>query len=227
MIGHRYSQLPVITDDRVQGVFSFWSLAHHLVTTPELSTRDLLVEDVMERIPTVTVEERLDVVLEHLDRYDAVLVDSPHGLQAVATAMDVLGYFYKVARPYVLLQEIELSLRDLIRTCLSEDQLRECASRCLSARYKGREVPYDLLQMTFEDYRSLVTAKDNWDLFGGAFGKNRQLVASKLGEVRRIRNGVFHFRDSVSVYDHETLAVTRNWLFDKARVLRTRLQEGA
>ena len=46
--------------------------------------QDLPVEDVMEQLPTVTVDDNLDTVLEQLERHDAVLVSSPHGLQAVA-----------------------------------------------------------------------------------------------------------------------------------------------
>jgi hypothetical protein len=62
---------------------------------------DLPVEDVMEKLPTVTVEDSLDSVLEQLKKYEAVLVSSPRDLQAVATATDVLNYLSTIARPFV------------------------------------------------------------------------------------------------------------------------------
>ncbi|MGE3834542.1 MAG: CBS domain-containing protein [Acidimicrobiia bacterium] len=227
MAPNRYSQVPVIENGRVRGVFSLWSLAHHLLGSPNLAPNDLAVEDVMERLPVVTVEDPLDLVLEHLNRHDAVLVESPHGIQAIATGTDVLNYFYRIARPFVLLQEIELALRGLIEACVSEAELAQCIDRALRKKYEGRgDPPERLREMTFEDYRSIVSAKDNWHFFDGVLGRNRELVASKLEQIRRIRNDVFHFRDPVSVIDHETLAGTRYWLFDKATALRARRREG-
>src|SRR5271167_408890 len=63
MAPNRYSQVPVIADGRVRGVFSLWSLAHHLLNAPNLAPQNLAVEDVMERIPSVTVDDPLDLVL--------------------------------------------------------------------------------------------------------------------------------------------------------------------
>lgn len=133
-----------------------------------------------------------------------------------------VNYFYRIARPFVLLQEIELSLRDLIDACVTEPELEQCVDRALRKKYESskQEPPTQLRNMTFEDYRSIVAAKDNWSFFKGVLGQSRELVASKLEQVRRIRNDVFHFRDSVSVADHETLAATRYWLFDKAQSMR-------
>ena len=43
-------------------------------------------------------------------------------------------------------------------------------------------------------------------------------MSRKLARVRDIRNSVFHFKDPISVIDHETLAAARNWLLDKTRI---------
>lgn len=224
MVGNRFSQLPVVSNGVVRGVFSHWSLAHHLLDSPKLSPLELFVEDVMEPLPYVTVQDSLDTVLEHLNRHDAVLVTSPHGLQAVATAADVLNYFVQVAKPFVLLQEIELSLRALLRGCLTDAELEACAGYALRSKYGGdiSRIPLRLEDMSFEEYRAIVSAKDNWPHFEGVLGRSRELVASKLLRVRDIRNSIFHFREPVSVLDHETLTITRNWLLDKTRTREAR-----
>lgn len=126
MLEKRYSQLPVIENGIVRGVFSLWSLAHLIATVPALHTQDLLVEDVMETLPSVTVTDSLHSVLSSLEQHEALLVDSPHGLQAIITSFDVLHYFYRVARPFILLQEIELALRSLIELCAPGPKLKEC-----------------------------------------------------------------------------------------------------
>jgi hypothetical protein len=190
--------------------------------TPNVKVHDLAVEDVMETLPTVTVEHSLYEVLSLLERHEAVLVDSPHGLQAIATNFDVLRYFYKIARPFVLIGEIELALRALISVCAPGDKLKECINRSIAKVYnsKKQQVPLDLVNMTFEDYRTIVGARDNWPLFEGILGRNRELVMSKLETIRKIRNDVFHFKSDVSVLDHENLSVARDWLLDKARKVK-------
>src|SRR5439155_15448911 len=127
------------------------------------------------------------------------------------------------------LQEIELALRGLIEACVSEVELADCIERTLRKRYEEtkRPAPSRLAELTFEDYRTIVSAKDNWRFFEGVLGRSRELVASKLELVRKVRNDVFHFREVVAVLDHQILATTRNWLLDKALLLRERRGKGA
>jgi len=219
MASHRYSQLPIISDGQVRGIFSMWSLTQHLIDSPEIKLQNLTVEDVMDQpLPSVTVEHSLDQVLGYLDQHDAVLVQSPHGIQAVATSTDALNYFRRVAEPFVVLQEIELGLRSLIDACVSDTQLQECVERALSKKYESGKIPLPsgLDKMSFEDYSTMITARDNWEYFAWVFGKNRALFQSRLQLVRKIRNHVMHFRE-ISVNDHQSLLSTRNWLLAKDR----------
>src|SRR5688572_373528 len=82
MAPNRFSQVPVVDEGKVRGVFSLWSLSTYLMSSARVDLDQLEVADVMERVPSVTVNDPLDSVLEHLNRYDAVLVNSPHGVQA-------------------------------------------------------------------------------------------------------------------------------------------------
>jgi CBS domain-containing protein len=222
MLEKRFSQLPVVEDGEVLGVFSLWSLAHHLSLSPGLKgsvvLQELGVADVMEEIPRVNVNDSIHSVLQLLERHEALLVDSPHGLQAVLTSSDVLRYFYQVARPYILLQEIEIALREIIEACAPGEKLKEIAQRALANAYEKRtgKPPEELREMTFDDYRSIIVCKDNWPLFG-TLGQNRDLISAKLASIGRIRNEVFHFRSEISVLDYQTLANAREWLLSKLR----------
>lgn len=223
----RFSQLPVMEDGQVIGVFSLWSLTENLVSAPgmkiEALLKDLQVGDLMEQLPRVTVNESIHSILGHLGRYEAVLVNSSHGLQGVATSTDVLRYFYQVARPYILLQEVELALRNLIERCAPDLTLKQCIDRALVKSYeaKQRVAPKNLTEMSFEDYRTIIICSSNWPIFEGLLGKNREMVAAKLERLRRIRNDVFHFRNDVSLSDHQHLATSRDWLLGK---LKSRVQ---
>jgi CBS domain-containing protein len=221
MLEKRYSQLPVVDGGTLRGVFSLWSLAHQIADAPQLKIADLKVADVMEDLPAVTVSDSLHSILQLLNHHDALLVNSPHGLQAVATPIDVLKYFYSVAQPFILVQEIELALRDLITHCAGTG-LPECIEHALGSTYQrtNRPLPTDLYEMTFDDYRALITTKSNWPLFEPIFGSNRELVVAKLSRARDIRNEVLHFRPHISVLDYETLTRTRQWLLDKEKQAR-------
>lgn len=219
MLEKRYSQLPVEENGMVRGAFSFWSLAHQLSISPNLRVSDLTVEDLMEQLPTVTVTDSLHSILALLDQHEALLVGSPHGLQAILTSFDVLRYFYKVARPYILLQEIELALRSIIDLCAPNDKLKDCIDAALLrvCEKTGRDVPVELHELAFEDYRTLIHARDNWPLFEGVLGRNRDVVSANLKQIRDIRNDVFHFRREITVLDYQTLAGARDWLLEKIR----------
>jgi len=223
MLEKRYSQLPVVEKGTVRGAFSLWSLAHQLATAPTLKVSDLTVEDVMEQLPTVTVRDSLHSIVTQLDQHEALLVGSPHGLQAILTSFDVLRYFYRVARPFILIQEIELALRSLIHLCAPGDKLKDCIDAALVPAYEktGRAAPTELHELAFEDYRTLVHSKHNWPLFQGVVGHNSQVVSARLEEIRKIRNNVFHFRREISLLEYGTLASAREWLLEKIRRAET------
>ena len=219
MLETRFSQLPVIENDEVLGVFSLWSLAHQLALAPDLVVKDLEVGELMEQLPKVTVKDSVHSILNHLDRHDALLVHSPHGLQAILTPIDMLQYFYRIARPFILIQEIELALRHLIEACAPNDKLRECISRGVGKEFekRGKPAPTTLNDMTFVHYQKIITCNDNWPMFEGLLGNNSQLVYAKLDRVREIRNTVFHFQTELSLLDHQHLATSRDWLLGKLK----------
>ena len=190
MLEKRFSQMPVVENGEVLGMFSLWSLAHHLSLSPGLKVQSLLEElevgDVMEQVPKVTVKDSIHSILDQLERHEVLLVDSPHGLQAIATSTDVLRYFYRVARPFILLQEIEMGLRGIIHICAPGGQLTECINRALTKAYQGRggtAAPEKLDEMSFEDYRSIITCAQNWPLFEIVLGHNRDLISAKIAAI--------------------------------------------
>lgn len=85
MLEKRFSQLPVIENGEVLGVFSLWSLAQQLALAPQMKVQELEVGELMEQLPTVTVKDSVHSILSLLDRHDALLVNSPqHALRARA-----------------------------------------------------------------------------------------------------------------------------------------------
>jgi predicted transcriptional regulator len=227
---HGYSQIPVADNGEVLGVFSFRSFALGAAaatldewTRQKIAPGDLRVDEFLEQFEFARVTEELSHVFDAMDRDNGVLIGTPERLVGVLTPMDFLRYLYYVASPFVMVSEIELALRALIRIALTPEQIVGAAKRSLTSIY-GREdkVPTSLEGMTFDNYQSLVCFGDNWPELEPVFGGTRIRASAKLKEVGAIRNDLFHFKREIAVPDHETLAIHRNWLLSKIKQAEAR-----
>jgi len=217
-----YSQLPVVSGDAVLGVFSYRSLAVRLLEIGELGEdfADLPVEEFMEDFVYVQPSENWETILPHLDRDDGVLIGHRDGLEGILTATDVLNYLHDIARPFVALAEIELSLRRLIRACVDDQALQACIRNSLSDKYGEEALPTSLEDMTLNDYAQIICHGLNWAHFGLAFGSTefqRKDAQHRLSEVRDLRNVVFHFRRRLTEAEEGAIARHRQWIELKSR----------
>jgi predicted transcriptional regulator len=199
MCRHGYSQLPVVQNGEVLGVFSYRSFSKEAATTTLDSLNrqgcapgDLPVDEFLEKFQFANVTEEMSRVFNAMDRDNGILVGAPDRLIGILAPMDFLTYLYQVAGPFVMVSEIELALRALIRCCLSESEIAFAAKRCLGASTANqREVPETLEEMTFENYRLLISHGETWPRFQDLFGGTRNRVSGKLKEVSAIRNDLF------------------------------------
>jgi CBS domain-containing protein len=229
---HNFSQLPIVAGDTVLGIFSFRSLASGLLkmegSTDQIG--DLPVDEFAEHFRFVQPSDNWESTLEHLNSDDGVLVGRRDRLEAIVTSMDVLTYLHEIASPFVLLAEIELSLRRIIQACVAEEQLQQCVKASLASKYKGEQAPTKLSDMTFNDYVQIIAHGRNWPHFTVAFGKSRgqrSRTAARLREVRVLRNEVFHFREQLDLEKLQTLTAHRDWLQRKAMVFDARRRRKA
>lgn len=225
MVEHGYSQLPVISHaSEVLGVFSYRSFAAKAakesldqIQKDKCAPGDLPVDEFLEEFQFARVSDELQSVFSSMDADNGILVGSPTRLQGVLTPMDFLTYLYQVASPFVMLSEIELSLRTLIEAAVTAEQLQRCIKASLSQIYEEENLPTEVSQMTFENYRSLISHGKNWDLFRPVFGGTRPRTSAKLSELRDLRNDVFHFKRELNEEDRMALKAHRDWILMKAR----------
>jgi predicted transcriptional regulator len=222
---HGYSQVPVVDNGEVLGVFSFRSFAHHAAATTldewarqKCAPGDLRADDCLEQFQFARVTEEMVSVFDAMDRDNGVLIGTPERLVGVLTPMDFLRYLYQVASPFVMVSEIELALRALIRIAMSQENIVIAAKRCLSSVYGGEDkVPTALEDMSFDNYQSLISYGDNWTHFDPVLGGTRTRASGKLKEINAIRNDIFHFKREITLQDHQTLTDHRNWLLNKIK----------
>lgn len=231
---HGFSQLPVIEGSEVLGVFSFRSFAVQMLEMGEMKgvpLENLTVDEFIEELRFVHIHDDPRSIFDSLNRDDAVLVGEPNRLQGIATAMDVLHYLYRVASPFVMLMEIELSLRRLIGICVDDDELRTCIKNGLEQQYKGKEdeMPSRLEEMNFNHYVQIVGDGRNWPRFEEVFGEGdwqRKRTRTKLKKIGDLRNDVFHFKRELTEKDLGILTTHRDWLFRRARIVEARRKVG-
>ena len=227
MATQHYSQIPVMEGSSVLGLFTYRSFALGITRMEcgQGKPGDITVEEFIEKPDYTTVNDEFSSLFRHLDDKDVVLVGDSERLQGILTAMDLARYLYKVANAFVLLQEIELALRALIRLAVDEDELRTCVENALSHSYQPDKLPTQLEDMTFNDYVQLVGDGRNWKSFKPVFGGTRERLRARLEPIRDLRNDIFHFKREITVGDHQNLADCRDWLLIRARAAEAK-QEG-
>jgi len=226
-----FSQLPVMVGRQILGLFSYRSFSQAIIRlsadarNQRFSPHEMFVEDCIERPVYARVTDEFRSWFDAIDRQDALLVGDPNRLQGIVTAMDILRYLYDIASPFVLLAEIELSLRALIRLAVKQDELITCAKTCLK-HYAEGNLPTDLEHMTFNDYVQIIGDGRNWNHFQPIFKGDRVRTRAKLEQVRDLRNDVFHFRREITIEDYETLSTLRDWMLMKATAAEARRKGG-
>jgi predicted transcriptional regulator len=217
---HGFSQIPVVEGDSVLGLFSYRAFAlevanstSHKLDPTSLSVEEFLAHDTPQY---ASLDDEFRGLISILDTKDAVIVSGPENLVAILTPMDVLRYLYSVANVFVLLEEIEFTVRALIMEALTDpDMFSACVTKALSESYKDKdkELPQRVEDMTFDEYIWLIRHGDNWPYFEPVFGSSRDRVNGRLSPIRELRNDVFHFRRELSSEDHQRLSACRDWLF--------------
>lgn len=218
-----FSQLPVMVNGEVLGMFSYRSFS---LKMSELDAKvnealNMPVHEMLEKPTYAWIDDEFTSIIEDLDRKDVVLIGNQRRLQAVVTPMDVIRYLHNVASAFVLLEEIELSLRELVRSAVDRKTLGDCAVACLK-HYDAGKVPTNLENMTLHDVVQIVRDGRNWDKFQSVFGCPRDHVGAQLRELPKMRNAVFHFRQGVTLNRHEKLVSIRDWLLLKLRICKAR-----
>lgn len=225
MVKRGYSQVPIVSNGKVWGVFSYRSFAREAARQSlddlrqyKVAPGELPVTEFQETWSFAQVTDEMTRIFQPLDADGGVLVGTESDLIGVLTPMDFLRYLYDVARPFVMLSEIELGLREVLRRAMTSEQLVEAAERCLTrTSADGQDVPKQLEDMTFGDYQVLISNGDNWPLLEAYFGRLRGVTSAKLNDIRELRNDVLHFRREITEKDRASLENHRGWVKMKLR----------
>lgn len=189
-----FSQLPVMTTDReVKGVISWRSIGKAYLD----GRNPQAVRDCMEESHEITTKTTLADATRQIWEHDYVLVRGENKkITGIVTAADLALQFEQLAHPFLLIGEIELHLRNLVRGRFTVEEFA-------AAAIGEKEVtgPDDL---TFGDYCHLLEREESWSKLH--LNIDRKEFIQRLERIRNIRNDVMHFSpDGVEPEDVEHL----------------------
>jgi predicted transcriptional regulator len=221
LVASDFDQIPVTANGRVFGVFSFRSLSMSLKNVRKNDDPlDQLVEDCVDEPVYVRAGDSVSQVLISVESVSAVLLGDEESIWGVVTPNDVSRHLWRLAQPFVMIQDIELAVRSLMHRCCpgEEDRLAAFANAL-----KGVEGDVDRRwsDLTFGDLINVLSNRKNYSsTFSRAFGNNFSLAFSLLDPVREIRNKVVHFRDEVSEEEVEIMEHASRFLRRKLTLLK-------
>ena len=182
MLTEERDYLPVMTSNwEVKGVVSWKSVATRLA----LGQRCETVGDCMEDAQEVAHHASMFVASERIARSGYVLVrGKDRAVTGMVTAADLSVAFGTLGKPFLLIGEIELLVRDLVESHVGEDDLRR-------GHHDQERESYEIGDLSFGELIRLLQHPESWEKVG--LPVDKQTLLGRLEEVRVVRNAVMHF----------------------------------
>ena len=203
---HNYSQLPVSNNGNrnLIGFISWETIgcAKERGITSDI-VKDYISKDVKQLSPETPLIEAIKVVKDH---DFAVVVAKDNSLQGIITTADITAQFISNTEPFVILEEIELQIRNILKDVFLVEELKNLSTE------SGKEA-HSIDDLTFAQYLELIGYKAYWDRL--KLNVSREVLLDDLNKVRIIRNDVMHFSpDGISEEQRHTLKQTALFLND-------------
>lgn len=184
MMFNNFSQLPVSSGTRNLDGYISWETIGVAIQNGVISDK---VKDYMrEEVKTLSSDTPLLHAIRNVYKNDFVVVlNKDKTIGGLVTTSDISLQFLTTTEPFLLLEQIENHIRQLLDNKFSEEELQEVAS------YGGKRKVNTIDDLTFGEYISLMENPANWDGLGVSI--DRTLFIKWLHETRVIRNGIMHF----------------------------------
>lgn len=203
MLRHDYSQLAVTAGQRrLIGAVSWESMARAAIRHPDFTLAHATVPST-----AVRPDEDLIALIPTIIEQGFVFVSNPdHTLGGIVTTADLSNQFGTVAKPFLLLGEIERRLRHVLTLNFAADEL----ARLRDPSDGGRAIDSAHSLTLGEIVRCLENA-ENWQRL--SWPVDRVEFISALHGVREIRNDVTHFSpDPLTDEQDKVLQNFARWL---------------
>jgi CBS domain-containing protein len=219
MFENDYSQLPVEDGEEIIGAISFRTVSKAVKTFGGTDVSQQAVGIAIEEPKFVDSDADIYRLFETLAKDGYVLIGSPEQLEGIMTLYDVFTFLEYQVGPFLLIGEIEESLRELFRNVF--DEIEEQITRTFSGRAENDStyaLPATVDEFGFWEYEMFIGK--NWEDLEEHFAGDQELVTKMVGELGMVRNALFHFREEAGEVDRVLIEVAHEQI--RAAVQSTR-----
>lgn len=185
MMMHNFSQLPVMTGTRtVHGVITWETIGYGLTNRCD---SDLVKDFISNDITILDYETPLLDAISIILKKEFVLVQkSDKSISGIVTLADISAQFLTVSEPFLLLEQIENHIRQILDGKFLVKELREFCK----IGDTEREIEH-IDDLNFGDYIRIIEKPEHWDRLN--LNIERTHFIKHLDKVREIRNDIMHF----------------------------------
>lgn len=211
-----YSQLPVEESGEIIGAVSYRSISRVLKSFDGIDISRQPVGVAVEQPEFVNTDRDIYELFETLALDDYVLLGSPEQLEGIMTRYDVFTFLEYQVRPFLLMGEIEESLRQIFDneyTDIEEQIQVTFADR--AEHDDSYDPPESLHKFSFWEYQTFISK--NWDDLSPHFPTDSDLTVSMVEELGKIRNALFHFREEADDVDRDIIELAHSQIIRARR----------
>ena len=183
-----FSQLPV-TNNGVRGLIGYISWETIACAKINGVKSDMVKDYVNTNVAVLSPDTPLIHAVEVVQKHDfAVVIAKDKSLFGIVTVNDITSQFIAETEPFVLMNELECHLRNLMRDKILLEDLRKLCQR------EDKEIT-SIDDLTFGDYIIVFGCEEQWEKL--SIAAERKTFVQNLDAIREIRNEIMHFRPEV------------------------------
>lgn len=223
MVENRFGQLPVVDEHgHLLGMLSQQSIVRtYYHTEGVVNLLDLPVSHCTEAATTLHLDDDLFTaanILAQSGQYASVVVeeDKPVGL---LTGKDMTRFLRSLFEGVILVERVETRLHDYIAQAFPDAAALNEAAKLVfgpgpnQPQYAARNPA----RFTFADVVSFMCDPDLWPIYEPAFG-SCELFMQLMDRVRRVRNGLMHFKGQLDCIEQDAVRKAWSWLGQRPMV---------
>lgn len=212
MMMHNYSQLPVMSGQRnVIGVITWETIGYGLTNgCTSKKAIDYINKDVVILDYETPLLQSISIIIEN---QFALIKKSDNTISGIVTVADISSQFINDTEPFLLIEQIENHIRQILDSKFLLDELREFC------KINGAERKIDFIDdLTFGDYVRIIEKPEHWERLN--LSVDRSYFIQHLEKVREIRNIITHFNpDGITTEQREILIKMSKFLIEIQRYL--------
>jgi hypothetical protein len=180
---------------------------------------DLTVDNCRKSAVTLTKDQDIFEALDRLKEVYAIVIIENEKPVGILTNYDMAQFFLDLTGDLLIVEDIEISLRQSIQTIFPDHEALNSALIAEFGESKGRpgEPNKDLESLSFGNLIYWITGDENWPKFRDVF-HHKDLFFQLMDQVRQNRNQLAHFRGRLDPIQHDALTTAKEWLESRPKL---------